>query len=459
MDRSRDRYRRAFATGATGVLTKAVSVLASILTVRWTFHYLGAERYGMWITITSIVMLLMFSDLGMGSGLIKVVAESMGREDPRSAQKAIASAFWILGAIAVVLSLAALAVYPFVNTGRLFNVHSALALRESGPSLLIFLMCYLVNLPLGVIFAVENGLQCAYIFNLWSVLGSVASLGALVLAIRMHEGLPWLVLALFGPPLVSTLLNGGGLFGVSHPELRPTPAAFSRQAAAQLLRIGLMFFLVQLSIAVGMQTDNIVIAQIMGAGAVSAYSVPARLFNMVNALLVMISGAVWPAYADAVARSDSRWIRKSFARVMAFGGAVTLLAVAVLVIFGDRILYLWVGPQIKASIALLAVFAVQCILYAYLQPISFLLNGLGKLRAQVVCGIAMAIVNLGLSIVFVYRYGIIGAALGTTIAMLTVQVVPLTIVVRKALRELDDKARAQDIVNASLQVERPNLVP
>lgn len=262
------------------------------------------------------------------------------------------------------LALAAFLLYPFVNTSLLFNVHSALAIRESGPTLLIFLLCYVLNLPLGVVFAVENGLQSACIWNLWSVFGSVASLGALVLAMRMHTGLPLLVLALFGPPLVSTLLNGVGLFGVSHLELRPSLAVFSRQAAAQLLRIGMMFFRIQLSIAVGMQTDNIVIAQIVGADAVSAYSIPGRLFNMVNALLVLISGAVWPACADAVARSDSRWIRRSFARVMVFGGAVTLLAVAILVIFGGRILYLWVGPQIEASSALLAVFGLQCLLYA-----------------------------------------------------------------------------------------------
>ena len=128
--RSRDRYLRAAFTGGASALFKVVSFGTSILTVRWTLHYLGAERYGMWITITSVVMLLMFSDLGMGNGLIKAVADSMGRDDVQEARKAITSAFVMLTGIAILLALLSIAIYPFVDSSRLFNVHSYLAVRE-----------------------------------------------------------------------------------------------------------------------------------------------------------------------------------------------------------------------------------------------------------------------------------------------------------------------------------------
>ena len=387
------------------------------------------------------------------------MAESIGMEDMQSARRAIASSFWILSALSLFLTLVIALIYPHVNAPRLFNVHSGIAVHESGPALLAFSLCYIFNVPLGVVFSVQFGLQSGYAYNIWSSLGTIASLGALVIAMRFQAGLPVLILALFAPPLVASILNGIRLFGFVHPELRPDPRDFSMNCAFHLLHIGAMFFLIQLSFAVGMQTDNIVIAQIMGAKSVSDYAVPARMFNMVTAFLILLSGSMWPAYADALARSDAAWIRKGFLRVAGFGGILTVLATAVFVLFGNRILAVWVGPSVHASRPLLLVFGLQCILYAYLQPIGSLLNGLGKLRVQAICGVAMAALNLALSIVFVRHYGIIGAVLGTTIALLAVEVVPLTLAVRQTLRELSQVVPQANIISAQLQVERTNVLP
>ena len=431
-------------TGASASVSKVISMATSILTVRLTFRYLGAERYGLWMTITSIVMMLGFADLGMSNGLINLVAFAIGRDDRSAARKAVASAFWLLSTVAVAAVLVFVAAYPLINTSKLFNVHSLTAVRESGPALCVFFLCFAANLPLGTVRSTQTGMQNAFVNNMWGTIGTVASLLALLLAIHLHAGLPLLVLSLSGPPVLASILNGVELFGFSHPELLPTPGAFSRESASRVFRIGMMFFLLQISFSVGMQTDNIVIAQFMGAKSVADYAVPARMFGMINAFLIMVSGAMWPAYADAMARSDWPWIRKSFLRVIAFGTAMTVIATAFLVYFGNRILAMWVGPQMHASATLLAVFAVQCILYAYLQPINFLMNGIGQLRVQVVSGLVMAFLNLALSIVLVKRYGIVGAVLGTVISQALVQVIPLTAVTWRELKKLGQPPRENE---------------
>ena len=435
-DHSRERYRRAALTGTTAALGRVVSLGTSIVTVRLTFRYLGAERYGMWMTITSVVMMFVFADLGMNNGLINLVAEATGKEDARTARQATASAFWMLSMIAMLVAVGGLIAYPYFNTSRLFNVHSSLAMRESGPALLAFFFCFVMNVPLGIVRGTQTGLQYAYVNNMWNMLGSLTSLCALLVAIHLHAGLPVLVLSLSGPPVLITILNGAELFGWSHPELRPNPRDCSRAVASRLLRIGLMFFLLQASISVGMQTDNVVIAQILGARAVASYAVPARLFNIIASFITLFSGSMWPAYADALARRDGSWIQRSFRRVMLAGTAITLGATILLVLLGNRILALWVGPQMQASMMLLTIFGLQCVVFSYLQPINFLLNGIGELKAQVVCAVAMAVVNLGLSIFFVKRFGIVGAVLGTFVAQLTVQVIPLTVIARTQLKRL-----------------------
>ncbi len=437
-------------TGLTASISKAVSIVISILTVRLTLRYLGAERFGMWMTISSIVMMFAFADFGMSNGLVNLVAIALGRDDLRAARQAAASAFWMLCTVAGLLTLVAAAAYPFVDAASFFNVHSAIAMHEAGPALLVFFVCFILNLPLGVVRGTQTGMQNAFINNLWSILGSVFSLVFLLIAIHFRVGLPLLVLGLSGAPILALLLNGIELFGWSHRDLMPSFNSFSRESVTLLFRTGLMFSLLQLAYCIGMQTDNVVIARIMGARSVADYAVPFRLFNFVNVFLVMLSGSMWPAYADAMARQDGSWIRRTFKRVSIGGTAITLVVTALLIILGNRLLALWVGPQIPASSALLMALGAQCVVYAYLQPINFLLNGIGRFKIQVICAIAMAFVNLGLSIVLVKRYGVIGAVLGTVIAQLLVQVIPLTIAAREALRDLGPKPKLQ--VSAAFEV-------
>ncbi|HEY0796071.1 MAG TPA: oligosaccharide flippase family protein [Acidisarcina sp.] len=443
--RSRERYRRVALTWLAATATRVIGLGTSLVSVPLTLRYLGVERYGMWMTITSIVIMLGSADLGMGNGLITLVADAMGREDREEARRAISSAFWMLSSIAFLIVLVAAVAYPFVPWNRLFNVHSALAISESGPALMVFLACVAVNLPLNVIGNIQTGLQNGFVNNLWAIAGSFFSLGALLLAIHFHAGLPALILGLSGGPILGLLLNGAQLFSSKEPSLLPSVRFFSAPAARGLLRMGLMFFLLQLSISIAYQSDNVVIAQIMGAGAVSAYAIPARLFNIVASLLALVSGAMWPAYADAKARSDGAWIRKSYVRTTIFGVGVSAALTAVLIIFGNRIIAVWVNlfsgggphaPVIQASALLLTIFGIRCVLNAYLQPINFLMNGVNELKVQVIAGLTMAVVNIALSIIFVKWFGVVGAVLGTVVAETFVLVIPMTIALNRTLRRL-----------------------
>jgi O-antigen/teichoic acid export membrane protein len=377
-----------------------------------------------------------FADLGMSNGLINMVAEAIGRERQDQARHAISSAFWILTITSSALFMCGLAAYPFLDVAWIFNVTSPRAVQEAGPALGIFALCFILQLPLGAVRGAQSGLQKGYVNNIWAACGALLSLAGMIFAIHFRLGLPELVLCISGPPLLMLVLNGVVLFYRSHPELRPRLNEFSRATAAEALHTGLMYFILQLAITIGVQTDNIVIAQILGAKAVAAYAVPARMFALVTSFLVMLSGVILPAYADAFSRQDGAWIKRTFFRVSIFGTIIALCAAVVLFVWGNRILTIWVGPNVQASSSLLLSFAALSVIYAYLQPINFLMNGIRRFRVPVICAIANAVLNLGLSILFVKHLGIIGAVLGTLTATVLVQVVPLTIETQKILKEL-----------------------
>ena len=66
---SNERYRRVVLTAGSSFGSKAVTMLIGLISVPFTVHYLGAERYGLWMTISSTIAFLTFADLGFRNGL------------------------------------------------------------------------------------------------------------------------------------------------------------------------------------------------------------------------------------------------------------------------------------------------------------------------------------------------------------------------------------------------------
>jgi O-antigen/teichoic acid export membrane protein len=437
--RSNERYRRAALTTASSVAWKCISMLTLLVSIPLTIKYLGAERYGMWLTVTSTVAIFSFADLGIGNGLVSILADAVGRNDRDRAQAAVASALAMLGAIAVILVVGAGMAYPLVNWAGIFNVHSPTAVQEAGPALLVVLLCFALNLPLGVVARVENGLQNGFVQNLWVAGGSLCSLAGLLVAIAARSGLPLLVFAVSAGPLISALGNGIQLFA-RHPWLRPSIASCQRQTMRRLLSTGLFFFAIQASMTIAYQSANLVIAHLMGAAAVPAYAVPARMFMIVAGLLSIVMGPLWPAYTDAIARGDPDWVSRAFRRSCAGSLAATLPIALAMVVFGNTILRIWVGPNLQAPLWLLVLFGTHCLMTSYLYPVAMLLNGLGEIRFQAVAMAAMALSNIAMSVLLVMRIGILGAIAGTVIAETVFLIMPLSWRVRRVLQQTRPRA-------------------
>src|SRR5436190_24204717 len=79
--RSMERYRRAALATFAAFGARGIQILTSIVTVPLTLHYLGLERYGMWMTISSTIAMFTFADLGIGNGLLNAIADAHGRRD------------------------------------------------------------------------------------------------------------------------------------------------------------------------------------------------------------------------------------------------------------------------------------------------------------------------------------------------------------------------------------------
>ena len=104
-----------------------------------------------------------------------------------------------------------------------------------------------------------------------------------------------------------------------------------------------------MSIAIGYTSHTFVIAHILGQETVAEYSVPYRLFSIVTVVLSFFLIPLWPAYAEAAARGDVAWVRRTLRRSVQWGLAFNVTAGIVLILLGRQIIHLWVGSQVTPS--------------------------------------------------------------------------------------------------------------
>ena len=195
-------------SGLVGLLSKLFSIAASLITIPLTLQYLGDERFGLWMAISSAIAMLAFADLGVGNGLVNAISNASGRDNHQEIKKYISSATIVLCVVGLTIFLVFYGLYSHIKWAPLFHLTSPEAIDEAGPTALIFVIVFALNLPIGMVQRVQMGLQMGFLSNFWQILSSLFTLGAVLLVVHLKLGLPLLVLAQAGMPVAVGLMNG-----------------------------------------------------------------------------------------------------------------------------------------------------------------------------------------------------------------------------------------------------------
>ena len=437
--RSAERYRRAAWSTITGIGARIVAMLASLVTIPLALGHLGPEQYGLWVTISAVTAMLAFSDLGLGNGLMNAVADAYGRDDRPAARRSVSSAYVMLTAIAVVAAGVFGLLYGTVSWADVANASSAGARSEAGPTVAVFFACFALSLPLGLVQRVQYGYQEGYEVSLWTALGSLLGLAGLVAAIQLDASLPWLVLAIMGGPVVASALNTVVVFTGRHPDLLPRVRFATRSAAMGLIRVGFLFFVLQLAVAVAFQSDVVVAARVLGPEAAAEYAVVQRLFFVVPIILSMALLPLWPAYGEAISRGDLAWLRRTLLRTTIIGALVASLSSAMLLLFGRDILRIWLGPVFDPPFMLLLGMAIWAVVSTAFTSIAMLLNGAMVIQFQAATAIVMAIVSIAASVALAAVFGVSGVIWGTLLAYATCTALPTLWYLPRVFQQLESR--------------------
>lgn len=432
--RSLERYRRIVLSGAGAAAAKAVRTAAMFVTIPMALHYLGQEQFGLWTTITATVSMASFMDLGIGNGLMTMLAGAWGTGNQVASLRYVSSSFFSLCFIAAALALTFGLLYPFIPWANFFNVDTSLATKYAGPATAVVVTIFCLNIALGAVTRTHQALQQDYVNSFWDLLSTALNVVGVLLVIHFDEGPLWLIVAFNGTLLMATLFNGLVLWFWQRPELRPRLRECSRETANKVLRFGGLFFILQVCVAIAYQADSLVIARVLGARYVTEYNIPFRLFQIAPTLLAFVIAPLWPAYGEAIERGDKNWVFKTLRRSLWLSLAVSLPPSLLLIGFGGQVLHFWVGNAVHPTGSLLIGMGIWAVLMCVSNAIAMFLNALRVVKLQVVCSVLATAFNIGLSILLTYRLGVSGVVWGSIIAQSVFILIPVTLALPKIVQ-------------------------
>jgi O-antigen/teichoic acid export membrane protein len=396
------RNRRVLLSGATGVLQRLAQLAVSLIILPVALHCLGVAGFGVWGAATSLTWAGVMLDLGLGGALVTLLPAARHRgEDPRDYVTAclfVGVAFGLallLGGGAAVLACPGLL---------------------PSPPFLVAGLCLAVNVPLGLASSLWFGLQKGHVSGLWDMAQTALMLGFVVAGAWAGAGAAVLTLAVFG---AGVLANAGSLAHVLltqsalRPSLRPKLAVVGRA-----LRSGALLALITIAAACAYVFDNVLTLHWLGPVVAAQMAVALRVCITAIGMLMVATQALWPAFVEAVALNDHRWVGRTLLRGTLAVAGLAGAGGGLIVLTGNKVLALWLHQDLHLPRALFLAMAGWIVVLTLPRVAALLLNATAQYKGQFMAQAAAAALALALKPVLAAAFGAAGVLAATPLVSL-----------------------------------------
>jgi O-antigen/teichoic acid export membrane protein len=378
-------------------LFKTGSILISFLLVPITIGYLDRENYGIWLTISSFIGWFSFFDIGLGTGLQNKLIEAKSSGNLRLAKGYVSTAYISLALISIVITVLFLLLNNFINWREVFNTTalSSNTLSKLMQFVFLFFCIQMVLKLITTIYIAEQNHSMQGKINFLSQFGSFVFICVLSFSGYRSLLLFGSVYSLF--PVLILLGLTIYAFKNDFKDYIPSFKLFRRKYLKDLLGLGSLFFIVQISGIILFTTDNFIISQLYSPAEVVPYNITYKYLSISTMLFSIITISYWPSITEAYTKSDFVWIEKAMRnfRKISF---LFFLVLILMVTFSSYIYELWVGTKITIPFSLTLLFGLFFAATIFITPFTIFLNSIGKVRIQAIQAIISAIVNIPLAI-------------------------------------------------------------
>jgi len=400
------------------LVVRVCSIAISLILVPLTINYINPSRYGIWLTLSSIVAWLSFFDIGLTQGLRNKFAEAKAKGDNESGQIYISTTYALLSIIFIGIWILYFIINNFLNWSGILNVPESMNAEVSILALIVFTY-FCLSFVLKIITTILMADQRPALSSLIDFLGQLISLLFIFILIKTTEGsLLKLGIALCVSPLLVLIGANVFLFNGAYKHYKPKISKINFSFAKGLFSLGMKFFLISFAGIIQFQTANIIIARNFGTSDVTSYNIVFKYFGVLNMFFTIFITPFWSASTEAYHKNEIQWIKNGIKKynqlniLMFLGGLVML-------VFSDTVYRYWIGEgkvNIDFSLSLWGFLYFNVIIFGG-KYVNFL-NGISALRIQFISSIISPFIYIAVSMVLIrfYHLGVASLFIASIIA-------------------------------------------
>jgi O-antigen/teichoic acid export membrane protein len=398
-----DRDRRFTLAAVSGAAQRLTAILSTVILFPRVLQAIGTDNFGLWGAATSLSLLFVVADFGVGPAILSLVSRALTSPDADLPRRQFTAGLFMACIAAIIVAIAGtittLAVVP----------------ASEAPAFLIAITGIAITVPFGAASSAWLSLQRGWMVAVCELSQTVMVFGGLILASIITRNVYIYILIVYVTYFVA---NAGNLIILfcRHPELRPQSLP-SYADMRLVVHTGFRFFVLSILDAPSYMLDNVFALQLLGIVASARMAVVQRVSVAAIGLLMVATQPLWPAFVEAAAKGEKQWIVRTLLRGSALVIGLSIAGSALIGFFGRPILRVWLKSDIGFEQSLLWAIGAWIVAMSLARVQMLLLNALRIIDFQLILVLIATTISVGLKFVLAPRYGVSGILISSAITV------------------------------------------
>ncbi|MBD8535934.1 lipopolysaccharide biosynthesis protein [Plantibacter sp. CFBP 13570] len=368
----------------------------------------GASDYGAWAVSYGLITLLVQTDLGLASGLVRQLAHARHKDGAEEEGRLATAGLLLFIALAVTLGLLSLFVLPIYYSMAVDPIPHELAQQMT----LTAAASVVVGLAGRYYIAIAQSYGQFGTERLAAVIGQIARLAILLVAVAASGNIFVVLIAdLIGLTLLPLVL--APILYIRRYLSRPRIADRALgDSGRSLVRFSIPTFISSFSTLGAIQAPLYIVGAILGFSQAAGFSAIMRLYQSARTMTGWITGPSLPAASKASARSDREALRSLHWDSLSTSYLFALVIAAPLPFVAQKVLTLWLGEGFSDQSMALMLVGLTILINSVYAPGVVVATGAG--RPGIVAGnnVIVLVLTVALSWLGATLAGVTGGAAG-----------------------------------------------
>lgn len=395
---------------------KILSIVVSLFLVPITLGYLNPYEYGIWLTMSSILIWVNYFDIGLGNGLRNKLAEALASGDVKKGRIYVSTTLCLLFILMLCIYILYFIAHYWINWKYILNISGDQITTDLNSLILLVFAFFCLSFTLKFIGNVYMAKQLPLANDILIFLGNFLSLLVIYILTQTTKGnITNVAMAFSIVPVLVYIVAYPITFNIKYKELAPSLLYINFRYAKDLFFLGGQFFIIQIACLIIFSTSNFFIAQLCSLEDVTLYNIAFKYFSVVTMGFTIIITPFWSAATEAYVKNDYMWIKKSINKMLKVWGGFTIITFFMLII-SNWVYYYWVRMEVPFMLS--ALIALYVIINNWNNLFSFFINGIGKIKLQLYCSILSGGIFILLAIFLGKWIGVNGICLSMSLTLL-----------------------------------------